>query len=126
MGWAIALHGGAGDISKDLPADRKHAVEASLAHCLRLGVSALQSNLSALDVTELVVCMHARTHMLRYKNLNYTLKIFACIAIFVFVCDLTTGRSCHLAANPSWSLSKFRNDIHLFLFHCKNSHYISV
>jgi hypothetical protein len=55
MGWAIALHGGAGDISKDLPTARREAVEACLSHCLRLGVSALQSSHTALDVAELVV-----------------------------------------------------------------------
>ena len=55
MGWAIALHGGAGDISKDLPAARKEAVEACLSYCLRLGVSALQSSETALNVAELVV-----------------------------------------------------------------------
>lgn len=55
MGWAIALHGGAGDISKDLPVARKEAAEACLQHCLDLGVSALQSSRTALDVVELVV-----------------------------------------------------------------------
>ncbi|KAG0504798.1 hypothetical protein M758_N018100 [Ceratodon purpureus] len=55
MGWAIALQGGAGDISKDLPAARKEAVEACLSRCLRLGVSALHSSHTALDVVELVV-----------------------------------------------------------------------
>ncbi|XP_024394296.1 isoaspartyl peptidase/L-asparaginase 1 [Physcomitrium patens] len=55
MGWGIALHGGAGDISKDLPRARKEAVEACLAQCLRLGVSALESSHAALDVAELVV-----------------------------------------------------------------------
>lgn len=57
MGWAIALHGGAGDISKDLPAARKEAVLACLALCLRLAVDALQSEASALDVVERVVSL---------------------------------------------------------------------
>lgn len=55
MGWAIALHGGAGDISKDLPTARKDAALACLHQCLELGVSALQSQQNALDVAELVV-----------------------------------------------------------------------
>lgn len=55
MGWAIALHGGAGDIPKDLPIARKDAVLACLRQFLELGVSALQSQQNALDVAELVV-----------------------------------------------------------------------
>ncbi|CAN0871303.1 Isoaspartyl peptidase/L-asparaginase 1 [Linum grandiflorum] len=55
MGWAIALHGGAGDIPRSLPPDRRLPREAALSHCLQLGVSALQSNSHPLDVVELVV-----------------------------------------------------------------------
>ncbi|WOK91627.1 hypothetical protein Cni_G00318 [Canna indica] len=56
MGWAIALHGGAGDIPLSLPADRRTPREATLRHCLNLGVAALRANRSPLDVVELVVC----------------------------------------------------------------------
>ena len=49
------MHGGAGDISKDLPTARKDATLACLHQCLELGVSALQSQQNALDVAELVV-----------------------------------------------------------------------
>ncbi|KAL8130296.1 hypothetical protein V2J09_019451 [Rumex salicifolius] len=55
MGWAIALHGGAGDIPLSLPPERRLPREACLRHCLQVGVDALRSNKSALDVVELVV-----------------------------------------------------------------------
>lgn len=56
MGWAIALHGGAGDIPLSLPPERREPREAALRHCLEIGVSALKAGRSALDVVELVVC----------------------------------------------------------------------
>lgn len=55
MGWAIALHGGAGDIPLTLPPERRLPREACLRHCLQLGVDALKSMKSPLDVVELVV-----------------------------------------------------------------------
>ena len=55
VGWAIALHGGAGDIPIDLPDERRIPRETALRHCLDLGVSALKSGKHPLDVTELVV-----------------------------------------------------------------------
>lgn len=55
MGWAIALHGGAGDIPKDLPPERREPREATLRRCLEIGVAALKAHKSALDVVELVV-----------------------------------------------------------------------
>ncbi|CAN0871291.1 Isoaspartyl peptidase/L-asparaginase 1 [Linum grandiflorum] len=62
MGWAIALHGGAGDIPRSLPPDRRLPREAALSHCLQLGVSALQSNSHPLDVVELVVVRELENH----------------------------------------------------------------
>ncbi|CAH1428257.1 unnamed protein product [Lactuca virosa] len=56
MGWAIALHGGAGDIPVDLPAERREPREAALRRILQIGVSALNAKCSPLDVVELVVC----------------------------------------------------------------------
>ncbi|KAF5199535.1 Isoaspartyl peptidase/L-asparaginase [Thalictrum thalictroides] len=56
MGWAIALHGGAGDIPLSLPLERREPREAALRYCLEIGVSALKANRSPLDVVELVVC----------------------------------------------------------------------
>ncbi|KAB1212820.1 Isoaspartyl peptidase/L-asparaginase 1 [Morella rubra] len=55
MGWAIALHGGAGDIPLTLPTERRVPREAALRHCLQIGVDALKAHKSALDVVELVV-----------------------------------------------------------------------
>uniref|UniRef100_A0A7N0T1R2 beta-aspartyl-peptidase n=1 Tax=Kalanchoe fedtschenkoi TaxID=63787 RepID=A0A7N0T1R2_KALFE len=55
MGWAIALHGGAGDIPLNLPLERRLPREAALHRCLQIGVDALKSNRSPLDVVELVV-----------------------------------------------------------------------
>ncbi|KAI5063127.1 hypothetical protein GOP47_0021674 [Adiantum capillus-veneris] len=55
MKWAIALHGGAGDISKDMPLQKKEEVETALSQCLQLGISALRDSCSAMDVAELVV-----------------------------------------------------------------------
>lgn len=55
VGWAIALHGGAGDIPIDLPDERRIPRETALRHCLDVGVSALKSGKLPLDVVELVV-----------------------------------------------------------------------
>ncbi|KAK9118808.1 hypothetical protein Scep_016901 [Stephania cephalantha] len=54
MGWAIALHGGAGDIPFSLSSERKAPREEALRQCLNLGVEALKANGPALDVVELV------------------------------------------------------------------------
>nr|BAK02243.1 predicted protein [Hordeum vulgare subsp. vulgare] len=55
MGWAIALHGGAGDIPRTLPPERREPRLATLRRCLDLGAAALRAGRSALDVVELVV-----------------------------------------------------------------------
>ncbi|XP_040997656.1 isoaspartyl peptidase/L-asparaginase 1-like [Juglans microcarpa x Juglans regia] len=55
MGWAIALHGGAGDIAPEIPPERRQPREAALRHCLQIGVDALKAKKSPLDVVELVV-----------------------------------------------------------------------
>nr|KYP47966.1 Isoaspartyl peptidase/L-asparaginase [Cajanus cajan] len=55
MGWAIALHGGAGDIPLSLPPEHRQPREQALRHCLQIGVEALQANMPPLDVVELVV-----------------------------------------------------------------------
>jgi len=60
MGWAIALHGGAGDIPYSLPPERRQPREEALRHCLQIGVKALKSNMAPLDVVELVVCIHSQ------------------------------------------------------------------
>jgi L-asparaginase / beta-aspartyl-peptidase len=53
--WAIALHGGAGVIGKDMPAETIAAYKDSLRRALEAGRGALESGASALDVAELVV-----------------------------------------------------------------------
>jgi len=55
MGWAIALHGGAGDIPVDLPLEKREPREAGLRHCLDVGIAAFKNGRSPLDVVELVV-----------------------------------------------------------------------
>ncbi|KAG8062701.1 hypothetical protein GUJ93_ZPchr0003g17837 [Zizania palustris] len=55
MGWAIALHGGAGDIPRSLPPERREPRLATLRRCLDLGTAALRAGRPALDVVELVV-----------------------------------------------------------------------
>ncbi|CAJ1973424.1 unnamed protein product [Sphenostylis stenocarpa] len=52
--WAIAVHGGAG-VDPNLPPQRQEQAKQLLTRCLHLGISALRSNASALDVVELVV-----------------------------------------------------------------------
>lgn len=53
-GWAIAVHGGAG-VDPNLPPHRQEEAKKLLTRCLNRGISALRSNLSAIDVVELVV-----------------------------------------------------------------------
>ncbi|XP_057867104.1 isoaspartyl peptidase/L-asparaginase 1 isoform X2 [Cryptomeria japonica] len=55
MGWAIALHGGGGDIARTVTSERSELAQVGLRHCLEIGVAALRQSRSALDVSELVV-----------------------------------------------------------------------
>ncbi|XP_023530268.1 isoaspartyl peptidase/L-asparaginase 1 [Cucurbita pepo subsp. pepo] len=55
MGWAIALHGGAGDIPLSLSLDRRQPREETLRRCLQIGVQALKEQKPPVDVVELVV-----------------------------------------------------------------------
>ncbi|RDX58363.1 putative isoaspartyl peptidase/L-asparaginase 2 [Mucuna pruriens] len=54
VGWAIAVHGGAG-VDPNLPLQRQEEAKQLLTRSLNLGISALRSNASAIDVVELVV-----------------------------------------------------------------------
>lgn len=62
MGWAIALHGGAG-VPKNLPPERRKPREEGLRRALEVGVSALKSHASALDAVELVVFFIFHLHI---------------------------------------------------------------
>lgn len=53
-GWAIAVHGGAG-VDPNLPTERQEEAKQLLTRCLNLGIEALRSSVSAIDVVELVV-----------------------------------------------------------------------
>jgi beta-aspartyl-peptidase (threonine type) len=55
MGWALALHGGAGDVPRTLPPETREPRLAALRRCLDLGAAALRDGRAALDVVELVV-----------------------------------------------------------------------
>ncbi|KAG9443552.1 hypothetical protein H6P81_014892 [Aristolochia fimbriata] len=84
MGWAIALHGGAGDIPRSMPADRREPREAALRHCLNLGVTALKTHQSPLDVVELVVrelenCPHFNAGRGSVLTSDGTVEMEACI-----------------------------------------------
>ena len=61
MGWAIALHGGAGDIPLSLPPESRQPREEALHHCLQIGVEALKAKMPPLDVVELVVRLKPHT-----------------------------------------------------------------
>lgn len=76
MGWAIALHGGAGDIPPSLPPERREPREAALRHCLQIGVDAIKAGRSPLDVVELVVRTSANPSFFIYL-------IFAFIFLFL-------------------------------------------
>ncbi|KAG6422094.1 hypothetical protein SASPL_118657 [Salvia splendens] len=53
-GWAIAVHGGAG-VDPNLPLERQEEARQLLTRCLNIGISALRSSLSPIDVVELVI-----------------------------------------------------------------------
>ncbi|KAA3460612.1 isoaspartyl peptidase/L-asparaginase 1-like [Gossypium australe] len=55
MGWAIAVHGGLGDIALSLPPEKRLPREAVLRRCLDVGIAALKAHNHPLDVVELVV-----------------------------------------------------------------------
>ncbi|KAJ0751146.1 putative beta-aspartyl-peptidase [Helianthus annuus] len=84
MGWAIALHGGAGDIPVDIPAERREPRETALRRILQIGVSALNAKQSPLDVVELVVrelenCPHFNAGKGSVLTANGTVEMEACI-----------------------------------------------
>ncbi|XP_058080170.1 isoaspartyl peptidase/L-asparaginase 1-like isoform X3 [Magnolia sinica] len=98
MGWAIAVHGGAGDIPLSLPAHRREPREASLRHCLQIGVSALKVNTAPLDVVELVVrelenIPHFNAGRGSVLTTNGTVEMEACIMDGTKKCGAVSGLS---------------------------------
>lgn len=80
MGWAIALHGGGGDIPLNLPPERREPREAALRHCLQIGVDALKAGRSPLDVVELVVRIY------KFEKHNFCTCLSPCnTLLYVFV-----------------------------------------
>ncbi|KAD4385381.1 hypothetical protein E3N88_25549 [Mikania micrantha] len=84
MGWAIALHGGAGDIPVNMPPERLEPRKSDLSRILQIGVSALNAKHSALDVVELVVrelenCPHFNAGKGSVLTTNGTVEMEACI-----------------------------------------------
>ncbi|KAM3232613.1 hypothetical protein P3L10_017972 [Capsicum annuum] len=55
MGWGVALHGGAGDIPRDLLPELCQLREACLQRCLNIAIDGISAHKSPLDVVELVV-----------------------------------------------------------------------
>jgi hypothetical protein len=70
MGWAIALHGGAG-VPYSLPPELRQPREEALHHCLQIGIKALNSKMTPLDVVELVVCI-----CIMYSSITHFYNIF--------------------------------------------------
>ena len=55
--WALSVHGGAGSLPDDLPAERREAYERSLGEALTLGQVILDEGGSALDAVEKIVAL---------------------------------------------------------------------
>ncbi|KAF8674467.1 hypothetical protein HU200_048303 [Digitaria exilis] len=84
MGWALALHGGAGDIPRTLPPESREPRLATLRRCLDLGSAALRDGRAALDVVELVVreledCPHFNAGRGSVLTAEGTVEMEACV-----------------------------------------------
>jgi beta-aspartyl-peptidase (threonine type) len=55
MDWALAIHGGAGTISRDMPEDRVAGYRSGLERALRVGTSILDEGGTSLDAVEQVI-----------------------------------------------------------------------
>lgn len=55
MVWAIAIHGGAGTIKRDMPVELVEDIQGSLATCIKRGMDVLATGGSALDAVETAV-----------------------------------------------------------------------
>ncbi|PUZ38069.1 hypothetical protein GQ55_9G167500 [Panicum hallii var. hallii] len=84
MGWALALHGGAGDVPRTLPPELREPRLATLRRCLDLGTAALRDGRAALDVVELVVreledCPHFNAGRGSVLTADGTVEMEACV-----------------------------------------------
>ncbi|XP_034571248.1 isoaspartyl peptidase/L-asparaginase 1 isoform X1 [Setaria viridis] len=84
MGWALALHGGAGDVPRTLPPETREPRLAALRRCLDLGAAALRDGRAALDVVELVVreledCPHFNAGRGSVLTADGTVEMEACV-----------------------------------------------
>jgi len=84
MGWALALHGGAGDVPRTLPPELREPRLATLRRCLDLGAAALRDGRTALDVVELVVreledCPHFNAGRGSVLTAAGTVEMEACV-----------------------------------------------
>ncbi|XP_020270247.1 isoaspartyl peptidase/L-asparaginase 1 [Asparagus officinalis] len=81
-GWAIALHGGAGDIPLTLPPERRIPREEALRRCLDLGVAALKDGAPPLNVAQvrgLEDCPHFNAGVGSVLTSAGTVEMEACI-----------------------------------------------
>lgn len=78
MGWGVALHGGAGDIPRDLLPELCQLREACLQRCLNIAIDGISAHKSPLDVVELVVCI------LLFSSVCFFLMLFFLAFIFCF------------------------------------------
>ena len=76
-GWAIAVHGGAG-VDPNLPPQRQEQAKQLLTRCLNLGISALRSNASAIDVVELVVRRRSNAPLLSHQKYTFITITHSC------------------------------------------------
>ncbi|OQU91408.1 hypothetical protein SORBI_3001G174700 [Sorghum bicolor] len=84
MGWALALHGGAGDVPRTLPPESREPRLATLRRCLDIGTAALREGRTALDVVELVVreledCPHFNAGRGSVLTSDGTVEMEACV-----------------------------------------------
>ncbi|OEL29727.1 Isoaspartyl peptidase/L-asparaginase 1 [Dichanthelium oligosanthes] len=104
MGWALALHGGAGDVPRTLPPESREPRLATLRRCLGLGTAALRDGRAALDVVELVVreledCPHFNAGRGSVLTADGTVEMEACVMEGATLrCGAVSGLS--TVANP--------------------------
>ncbi|CAM6119698.1 unnamed protein product [Calypogeia fissa] len=92
MGWAIALHGGAGEILKTMPAAQREAAEGAMGEFLDAGVAALSDSRPAMEVVELVVKMLEACPLFN-AGLGSVLTTKGTVEMEASIMDGTTKRS---------------------------------